>query len=171
MTAHNESLMQELQAAFDRMGQVEQLEHKTLAYMSYDRPLQWYVATPFTNYPGGHQEAWKIAVRITGALAKTGFIVYSPIVHWYPVAKAAHIDGAFSDYWRKVNSVSMGASFAAVVPMIPGYDTSNGVKDECAWFSARGRPVVYLPTPNEFLQMDSAGASPAIPESKAVTAR
>jgi hypothetical protein len=42
-------------------------------------PSYWYLATPYSNFPDGHDTAWEAACRIRGELMQYGVCCYSPI--------------------------------------------------------------------------------------------
>ena len=109
-----------------------------------------YVATPYTNYPGGHNEGWKAAVRVTAALAAAGVSVYSPIVHWHPVATVGKL-GNDPLYWLSVNTRMMNLCSGLLVMQLPGWSDSMGVHKEIEFFHLNAKPIFYVPVPDEML--------------------
>lgn len=109
-----------------------------------DRP--WYLATPYSNYPEGHDAAWKDACLVAGALLNAGVQVFSPIVHWHPIAKMQRLptDAVF---WKSANDRSQDACAGVIVCELPGWKDSAGMKAEVQRAHAHEQPVIHLPCP------------------------
>ena len=59
----------------------------------------WYLSTPFTHFPGGHDLAFRQDCKIRGELLMRGISCYSPIVETYLVAKICGLPAADHDLW------------------------------------------------------------------------
>jgi len=113
-----------------------------------------YLATPFTSKalikPAARREEaerWKAAAKICGRYFQQGNIVYSPVVHWYPVALQEGLPGDY-ETWKRVNQAMLDRCDVLVVGMLPGYDTSRGVAEEIEYALNTQKPVIYLPCEN-----------------------
>ena len=103
-----------------------------------------YVATPYSKYPGGLDEAFKDAASITGRLIKAGLNVYSPIVHSHPCALYGKIDPHNHDIWLPYNATMMDKSEALLVIKMFTWESSVGIAHEIEWFNNARKPVHYL---------------------------
>lgn len=102
-----------------------------------------YLATPYTNYPDGHQAAFDIACLIAADLMASGVNVLSPIAHSHPIAMQG-IDNVDHEFWMNVDRPFMDAARGLIVAKIPGWQVSRGVTEEIAHFVKSGKPIVYL---------------------------
>jgi hypothetical protein len=104
-----------------------------------------YVATPFRSYPGGMEEAFRAAARFTAHLVDQGVEVYSPIAHTWPIAQHTRCAGPNSDFWLVRQKPFLRAARGLIVAMMPGWDTSEGIKFERNWFEAAQKPEWLMP--------------------------
>lgn len=104
----------------------------------------WYVATPYSRYPGGIEEGFKAACECTGRLIARGVPVFSPIAHSHPIAQHAGIDPMSHDIWLEADRPFMEAAHGALVLKLPGWKTSVGVAHEIAFFEKAERPIHFL---------------------------
>lgn len=109
-----------------------------------DAPGFWYVATPYSKYPGGPYSAFVQACKATGWLIKAGFKVFSPIAHSHPIADYAGINPFDHRIWLPADKPLMDAAQGLIVVMMPGWDVSIGVCEEITVFQGAGKPVRYL---------------------------
>lgn len=103
-----------------------------------------YVGTPYTKYVGGIDEAFTDACKLTARLLREGLKVYSPIAHTHPIAVHGGIDPLDLDIWLPFDGAMMDKADAMIVAMLPGWDTSTGVRHEIRAFSDAGKPVFFL---------------------------
>lgn len=104
----------------------------------------WYVATPYSKYPAGIEEAFKAACEGVGRLIKRGVPAFSPIAHSHSVAIYAGIDPLSHDIWLEADRPMMEAAHGLIVLMLPGWNESFGVAHEIEHFEKAGKPVIYL---------------------------
>lgn len=93
----------------------------------------WYLASPFSDYPEGHEQAWLDICRVRGALLGRGIYSYSPIAEsWGAVSQMKlptdHV------WWRGDNLSKMLPAVGIIVVKLLSWDRSKGVKGEIAWF-------------------------------------
>lgn len=102
-----------------------------------------YVATPYTKYPGGIEEAFREACRVTAVLMRQGAKVFSPIAHTHPIATYGGIDPKDWEFWMAADAPLMEAASGLIVVMMPGWEESAGVAAEIEAFKAAGKPIYY----------------------------
>lgn len=103
-----------------------------------------YLATPYTKYPGGVEAAFAEAVCIAARLLAIDKPVFSPIVHWHPIARAGNFDLLDQSFWLEADKALMHASSTLFVATMPGWDTSHGVAVEIEYFRAARKPIYYV---------------------------
>lgn len=109
----------------------------------HTRPFSfWYLATPYSQYPGGHAAAFDLAVLAASKLMLTDVPVYSPIMHSHPVAAAGHAPNVAHDFWMQVDRPMMDAASGIIVVQAASWETSKGMAEEIAMFGRAGKPIV-----------------------------
>lgn len=103
----------------------------------------WYVATPYTQYPQGHEAAHILACRATARLMQAGVNAYSPIAHTHPIAVHGNMDKTDHDLWVRVDKPLLEAAVGMIVVMAEAWDRSRGIAHEIAEYNAAGKPVIY----------------------------
>lgn len=109
-----------------------------------ERTPFWYLATPYSKYPGGIEAAFILACQAAADLIEAGVRVYSPIAHTHPIAVYGHIDPYAHDIWLPADAPFMEAAFGLIVLRAPGWGESYGIGEEIKVFSAAGKPIVYM---------------------------
>jgi Domain of unknown function (DUF1937) len=104
----------------------------------------WYLGTPFTKYPEGHEAAFRMACHQAALLLRAGIIVYSPIAHTYPIAIHGGFDVTHGVAWVTFDAPLMAAAHGIIICKMAGWDTSHGVTHERETFEAAGKPVVWM---------------------------
>lgn len=104
----------------------------------------WYVATPYTKFPAGHEAAAFMAARLTAKLMRAGVRCFSPIAHSHSVCIAGLQDMQHdSDFWCDHDEPLMEAAGGLLVVMAEGWSNSSGISREIDHFKHRNKPVVY----------------------------
>lgn len=103
-----------------------------------------YLASPYSKYPRGIEQAFIDISVIAARLLQEGVKVYSPIAHTHPLALYSGLDPLDHNIWLTFDEAIMERSDACVVAMMEGWDTSKGVEHEIKFFQARTRPVHLL---------------------------
>lgn len=104
----------------------------------------FYLATPYSKYPAGIEEAFKLACRAAGMLIKAGVPVYSPIAHMHPVAIQTGLDPKAHDIWLPADRPFMIAARALVVLRAESWECSYGIGEEIKEFASMGKPIHYF---------------------------
>jgi hypothetical protein len=120
--------------------------------------------SPYSNPDPAKQELnyeWaKLAVVL---FTMRGVPVYSPIVHSHPVAVSYNLPGN-SSYWFAQNQAFMERSGSATIFTVPGWENSQGIKEEVSEFSLLGKALSFLSPEEAIRELRSQGISlpPAI---------
>jgi hypothetical protein len=104
----------------------------------------YYIATPYSKFPGGLEEAFKIACEQTALLLREGVPAYSPIAHTHPIAIYGNIDPLDHDLWMRVDVPMMASAYGLIVVEMDGWRESRGVAAEIKTFRAAGKPVTHM---------------------------
>jgi hypothetical protein len=104
----------------------------------------YYLATPYTKYPHGHEAAAKEAARIAGELLRRGMIVYSPIAHSHQLAVEAKLPETGFAYWMAADAPFMAAADRLIVATMDGWRDSVGVAHEAMFFDRAGKRMYTL---------------------------
>ena len=103
----------------------------------------YYVATPYSRYPGGFEEAYQKACRHTCVLIRAGIPVFCPIAHTHGFAHYGdlpHVDAAL---WERVDRAFLALAGGLIVVKMTGWQDSKGIAHEIATIEKRGRPIYY----------------------------
>jgi hypothetical protein len=103
----------------------------------------WYLATPYTNYPDGHQAAFDKACSIAASLMKHGIPVFCPIAHSHPIAWHG-IDPIDAELWKKLDAPFVDSCMGIIVAKMRGWETSGGVAHEIDVCRKANKPILYL---------------------------
>ena len=104
----------------------------------------YYLATPYTKYPGGTEAAFTMACQQAALLLRAGIIVYSPIAHMHSVAVRGGMDTSYATPWLDFDAPLMDAAKGIIVCRMAGWKASLGVMHERETFQAAGKPIVYM---------------------------
>ena len=104
----------------------------------------FYLATPYSKYPTGIEQAFIDACKLAGRLLVEGWKVYSPIAHTHPIAMYANLDPLDHKIWLPFDEAIMKAADGMMVAMMEGWAESKGVAHEIEFFKKAGKPIIYL---------------------------
>lgn len=103
-----------------------------------------YLASPYSKYPSGIQQAFQDVSVLAGKLIQKGYKVYSPIAHTHPIAIYGNLDALDHSIWLPFDQAIMRACDAMIVAKMETWDQSYGIGEEIKFFNAAGKPVYYL---------------------------
>jgi hypothetical protein len=103
-----------------------------------------YLASPYSKYSAGLDQATIDISKIAGALIAAGIPVYSPIAHFHTIAEHAGMDKLDYKIWLPINVAMICAAELLRVAQMPGWYESYGTKVEIETFVEQGKPVLYL---------------------------
>lgn len=102
-----------------------------------------YLASPYTAPAFKLMEArYLLTMKATAEIAAAKIGVYSPIVSWHEVA-CQHDLPKDADFWWNQNRTFLRHAAEMWVFTIPGWERSNGIKQEVALASALQLPIKY----------------------------
>ena len=110
-----------------------------------------YLACPYTDPdPAVRKARFDAATTAAADLIRSGRIVYSPITMTHPIdmvlAGASNTLG--SDYWVAFDEAFMEMCSEMVVIRLDGWDRSNGIRREIAYFTEHKKPIRYVDPPS-----------------------
>lgn len=114
----------------------------------------WYLATPYSKWPSGIEDASRVACIWAAKLIRAGIPVFSPIAHSHAIAVAAAIDPYSHDIWIPADRPFWAILHGLLVADLPGWRESKGVGIEIEWFRSNGKPAWLL---REDLRVDELG--------------
>lgn len=126
----------------------ERLEKMT---EGFDRSILYYLASPYSKYPYGINEAFEDISEIAGTLLKKGIFVYSPIAHSHPVAKYGKIDPYDHSVWMPLDLKIAESCKGLIVAKMLGWEDSYGVSLEIKHFKELNLPIYYMDVTNDEL--------------------
>lgn len=106
----------------------------------------YYMATPYSRYAGGIEEAYRLACLAAADCFREGLLVFSPIAHTHSIAKFGGL-GTGYDTWNKYDEAMMNAAAGLIVVQMDGWQESAGITAEIEWFEKSGKPVVFRDPP------------------------
>jgi hypothetical protein len=113
--------------------------------MTLDKDKLYYLASPYSKYPGGIDRAFFEVCRLAGKLIAEGCKVYSPIAHTHAIAIHGDLDPYDHLVWLPFNAAIMTKCDGIIVAKLDSWETSYGVKWEIDWFRAnKGLEPIYL---------------------------
>lgn len=104
----------------------------------------WYIATPYSKYPGGLENATQVACKETAHLISHGVNCFSPIAHTHYVALYGELDPYDHAIWLPNDQPMMNAAHGVIVMKMEGWEESYGIAEEIKYFTEAGKPIVYL---------------------------
>ena len=106
-----------------------------------------YLASPYSD-PDSKvmDQRYNLICEACAALARRGFNVYSPIVHWHVIAKRFNLSKKYS-FWKKHDEEMIKICNDFWVLTIHGWNTSKGVANESAYAVKQIREIKYITLP------------------------
>lgn len=107
-------------------------------------PKYWYLATPYTKYPLGVEEAFRESCRQAALLLQKNVMVFCPIAHSHPIALHGNMDTLDLVLWLTADRPLMEGAHGLIVCMLPTWEISSGIKAEMEYFSQAHKPIVMM---------------------------
>lgn len=104
----------------------------------------FYLATPYSKWPAGIEDAFRMACREAGRLIKAGVPVFCPIAHSHPIAVHGRIDPLSHGIWLAADRPLMDGACGLIVVRATGWEDSYGIAEEIKVFKAAGKPILYI---------------------------
>lgn len=103
----------------------------------------WYLASPYSLYPTGQEQAHADICCIAGRLLKNEISIFSPIAHSHPIADYADIEMGH-EFWMNANRHLIEGAVGLVVVKLESWDESRGIESEIGIFRQAKKPILYL---------------------------
>lgn len=107
-----------------------------------------YLASPYTAYAGGMEQAFIDVAILAGRLFAIGIPTFSPIAHAFPYVKYGNLDPFDYPAWKPIQERLMDACDSLIVAHMEGWETSVGIAHEVAYFERSNKPIFDLDTVN-----------------------
>lgn len=107
-------------------------------------PSFTYLATPYSKYPGGINEAAKLAGKAAAVFMNGGHRIFCPIAHSNSIGLAGEIDNRDWVFWKRQDEAFMRTANGLIVLKMEGWEESVGVTDEIGAFEWMGKPIIYV---------------------------
>lgn len=120
----------------------------------------FYLATPYTQWPYGPEDAARMAAYEAANLMAKGLVVFSPIAHSHAVIQFLPKGLQFDhDFWMHNDGPLMQGAGGLIVVRAEGWEDSKGIAEEIKRFKDWEKPVFYS-TPLYVSKADRIGPSP-----------
>jgi hypothetical protein len=103
-----------------------------------------YLASPYTSYKGGMEQAFIDVAILAGRLFAIGIPTFSPIAHAFPYVKYGNLDPLDYPAWKPVQERLMDACDSLIVAHMDGWELSVGIAYEAAYFERSGKDIFDL---------------------------
>src|SRR5271170_5526059 len=102
-----------------------------------------YLATPYSKYKTGQENAANDAAKIVAKLLKESVYVYSPIVHTHQVAIHGNLDVLDYKIWQAFDQPFLDVSDCLLVAKMDGWKDSDGINFEIKDFHEKKKEIFY----------------------------
>lgn len=103
-----------------------------------------YLASPYTAYKGGMEQAFIDVAILAGRLFAIGIPTFSPIAHAFPYVKYGNLDPLDYPAWKPVQERLMDACDSLIVAHMDGWEKSVGIAYEVSYFERSNKPIFDL---------------------------
>jgi len=104
----------------------------------------WYLASPYSRYIGGPEEAYIKASQAAALLIQAKIPVFSPIAHTHPIAEYGGMDKFDLSIWLPADRPFIQLAHGIIVLELAGWDKSHGVREEINAFRLMLKPIVQM---------------------------
>jgi hypothetical protein len=103
-----------------------------------------YLASPYSHSnPAVRHWRFKAVNEVAAVLMSSGHIVFSPISHSHPIALDHDLPKGW-EFWGRIDSVFVSLCSHVCVLMLPGWEISEGIKEEIELGRKHGKEILYL---------------------------
>ena len=103
-----------------------------------------YLASPYTKYPRGREEAFELVCNKAAELMLKGEKIFCPIAHSHPIEDLGMVDKQSGDFWLEQDFAIMSHANKLKVYTMEGWDSSVGVLREIDFAKKHGIPIEYI---------------------------
>lgn len=106
----------------------------------------WYLASPYSKWRGGFEDAWEQAVAAQIAFDRASIQTYAPIVASHPRAARGNLPGDWA-FWASLDHPFIEAAYGMIVLKMDGWQESFGMTAERSMFVASKKRVIEVSHP------------------------
>jgi hypothetical protein len=103
-----------------------------------------FLSTPYTSCPEGieaaHYNACQLVIKLH---AQRIYGIYSPVLHFHEAAYYGNLP-TDAEHWRPENMHKLRFASALLVGEYPGWEKSEGVRDEIVEAGIIKKPIFYI---------------------------
>lgn len=103
-----------------------------------------YLASPYSKYPGGREEAYAKACDMAGTLMFLGYNVFCPIAHSHAIETNSFTEIKDGDWWLEQDFAILKGCDQLVVYKMPSWEDSYGVQKEIEFAKNNKIPIGYI---------------------------
>ena len=106
--------------------------------------LKIYLGSPYThNDPAVMEERYLAVCAKAVQLSKEGYYIYSPIVHWHPIAKLHSLPRDY-EYWKGLNRAAIEIHDEVWILKLEGWSISAGLGGEILIAKEFNKPYTFI---------------------------
>lgn len=109
----------------------------------------WYMASPYSKFPGGLEAAEAAACEAAGWLINQGVHVFAPIPHSHGIAVRGAVDPSSHTVWLEQDQAIARSAVGLIIVELPTWECSFGVNEERKWFASWHKPEMFVKWPLE----------------------
>jgi hypothetical protein len=112
----------------------------------------WYLASPYTQYPGGVEKAFQEVAKVHMRLLEEGVHTFCPICHTHPpslYSRKVTPENSHQFWVHQVDAPFMRAAIGLVIIAMPNWHKSRGIAAEIDYFTKAFKPQHILKWPVE----------------------
>lgn len=103
-----------------------------------------YLGTPYSSpLPTVVEERVRKAIEFTGLMSRQGFVVFSPVVYYHPIARAFGLP-TDANHWHNVNMQYLRRAECLWVLRLVGWEQSKGLITERKLAKALSIPIIHF---------------------------
>ena len=105
-----------------------------------------YLASPYTHEnPIIMEHRYKYMLQVCAYFANNKICVYSPIVHWHPVAKLHSLPKEF-EFWQEFDRQFLDSCDEMLIIPLQGWEDSKGINAEVDYCEEQDIPFRLMDT-------------------------
>lgn len=110
----------------------------------------WYLASPYSEYPGGWEKAHTEVCRAATKLLEAGVNVFCPIAHGHhffggpPGSEGSTNRPDDYEFWMGLDEVFMDGAIGCIVLQMAEWEISLGIMMEIEYFTKLGKPILFM---------------------------
>jgi len=103
-----------------------------------------YLASPYSKYSGGREEAFRLVCEKAGELMSQGHNIFCPIAHSHPIEMTGKVTEWSHGFWLKQDFAVLERCDELWIYKMPGWYESYGIGKEMDFADENNIPIKYL---------------------------